>query len=56
MLDGVYRIQNGVPGFHSVRTPTDEQLQSLLNQIIKRIMKELRAVLREQRDMLSKLG
>ena len=41
VLDGVYRIQNGVPGFHSVRTPTDEQLQALLSQIIKRIMKAL---------------
>jgi len=37
VLDGVYRIQNGVPEFHSVKTPTDEQLQALLNQIIKRI-------------------
>lgn len=41
VLDGVYRIQNGMPEFHSVRTPTAEQLQSLLNQIIKRIMKAL---------------
>ncbi|MDP1679937.1 MAG: transposase [Candidatus Nitrotoga sp.] len=24
--DGVYHIQNGVPEFHGVRTPTTEQL------------------------------
>ena len=30
-----------MPGFHSVRTLTDEQLQALLNQIIKRVMKAL---------------
>jgi hypothetical protein len=41
VLDGVYRIQNGMPEFHGVRTPTAEQLQSLLSQIIKRIMKAL---------------
>jgi|CXWL01.1.fsa_nt_gi hypothetical protein len=27
VLDGAYRIQNGVPEFHSVRTPAAEQLQ-----------------------------
>ncbi len=41
MLDGVYRIQNGVAEFHSARSPTAEQLQSLLSQIIQRIMKAL---------------
>ena len=41
VLDGVYRIQNGVAEFCSVRPPTAEQLQSLLSQIIKRIMKAL---------------
>ncbi|MDP1786318.1 MAG: transposase [Nitrosomonas sp.] len=41
VLDGVYRIQNGVAEFHSARSPTAEQLQSLLSQIIKRIMKAL---------------
>ena len=41
VLDGVYRIQNGVPEFHSVRSPTTEQLQRLLSQIIQRIMKAL---------------
>jgi len=34
VLDGVYRIQNGVAEFCSVRPPTAEQLQSLLRQII----------------------
>lgn len=41
VLDGVYRIQNGVAEFHSARSPTAEQLQSLLSQIIQRIMKAL---------------
>jgi len=41
VLDGVYRIQNDVAEFRSVRPPTAEQLQSLLSQIIKRIMKAL---------------
>ena len=41
MLDGVYRIQNGEPEFYGVRPPTAEQLQTLLGQIIKRIMKAL---------------
>jgi hypothetical protein len=41
VLDGVYRMQNGVPEFYSVHTPTTEQLQSLLSQIIQRIMKAL---------------
>jgi len=41
VLDGVYRIQNGVAEFHSARSPTTEQLQRLLSQIIQRIMKAL---------------
>ena len=41
VLDGVYRTQNGEPEFHGVRPPTAEQLQSLLSQIIQRIMKAL---------------
>ena len=41
VLDGVYRIQNDVPEFHRMKTPTIEQLQTLLSQIIKRIMKAL---------------
>ena len=41
VLDGVYRIQNGVAEFHSARSPTAEQLQSLLSQIIQHIMKAL---------------
>ena len=40
-LDGVYRIDGGVPVFQPVRTPTAEQLQALLTRIIKRIMKLL---------------
>lgn len=41
VLDGVYRMQNGVPEFCTVHTPTTEQLQRLLSQIIQRIMKAL---------------
>jgi len=41
VLDGVYRTQNGVAEFCSVRPPMAEQLQSLLSQIIHRIMKAL---------------
>jgi len=44
VLDGVYRTQNGVAEFCSVRPPMAEQLQSLLSllsQIIQRIMKAL---------------
>nr|WP_256329555.1 transposase [Nitrosomonas sp. Nm33] len=39
--DGVYHMQDGVPAFHGVRSPTAEQLQTLLDQIIQRIMKAL---------------
>ncbi len=41
VLDGVYRVQNGAAEFHSARSPTTEQLQRLLSQIIQRIMKAL---------------
>jgi hypothetical protein len=40
-LDGVYDTTGEVPVFHPVRAPTTEQLQTLLHQIIKRIMKLL---------------
>jgi len=36
---GVYRITDEGPVFQPVRAPTAEQLHTLLNQIIKRIMK-----------------
>jgi len=41
VLDGVYRIQNGMLEFRSVRSPTAGQLQALLSQIIQRVMKVL---------------
>ncbi len=40
-LDGVYRTTDEGPVFQPVRAPTTEQLQTLLNQIIKRTMKLL---------------
>ena len=40
-LDGVYRITDEDPVFQPVRAPTTEQLQTLLNKIIKRTMKLL---------------
>ncbi len=40
-LDGVYCATDQGPVFHPVRAPTDEQLHTLLHQIIKRIMKLL---------------
>ena len=40
-LDGVYRITEEGPVFQPVRAPTTEQLHTLLNQIIKRVMKLL---------------
>jgi hypothetical protein len=40
-LDGVYCTTGDVPVFHPVRAPTAEQLQTLLNQIITRVMKLL---------------
>ncbi len=41
MLDGVYRISEGMPVFHPVRAPTAEQLQALLIRMIKRLMRLL---------------
>ena len=40
-LDGVYDTTGEVPVFHPVRAPTTEQIQTLLHQIIQRIMKLL---------------
>jgi hypothetical protein len=40
-LDGVYDATGEVPVFHPVRAPTTELIQTLLHQIIKRIMKLL---------------
>jgi len=41
VLDGVYRISEGMPVFHPVRAPTAEQLQALLIRMIKRLMRLL---------------
>lgn len=41
VFDGVYHIQGDIPAFHGVRTPTAEQLQTLLDQTIQRILKAL---------------
>ena len=41
MLDGVYRVIEGVPVFHAVRAPAVEQLQALLSRIIKRLIRLL---------------
>ncbi len=41
MLDGVYRLKDGVPVFQSVPAPTTEQLQALLMRIITRLLKVL---------------
>ena len=41
VLDGVYCTTEGTTVFHPVRAPSAEQLQILLNQIIKRLMKLL---------------
>jgi hypothetical protein len=40
-LDGVYDTPGETPVFHPVHSPTAEQVQTLLNQIIKRVMKLL---------------
>ncbi len=40
-LDGVYATTGEVPVFHPMHAPTAEQLQTLLNKIIKRIMRLL---------------
>ena len=41
VLDGVYRISEGVPVFHPARVPSDDELQSLLLRIIRRILRSL---------------
>ncbi len=41
MLDGVYRLTNGVPVFQSTPAPTTAQLQVVLRRIITRLMKVL---------------
>jgi hypothetical protein len=41
VLDGVYRVIEGVPVFHEVYAPTAEQLQTLLARIIKRLMNRM---------------
>ncbi len=41
MLDGGYRLTDGVPVFQSVPAPTAEQLQALLTRIITRLLKVL---------------
>ncbi|MDP1557777.1 MAG: transposase zinc-binding domain-containing protein [Nitrosomonas sp.] len=58
VLDGVYHIQDGVPVFHGVRTPTTDQLQRLLSQIIQRIMKALtrHGALIEEEGMMSRVN
>ena len=54
MLDGVFRTTGDTTVFHPVRAPTAEQLQFLLNQIIKRVMKLLtrRGYLIEEQDII----
>ena len=41
MLDGVYRLTDGVPIFQPVPAPTADQLQALLTRIITRLLKML---------------
>ena len=41
MLDGVYRLTDGAPVFHTVSAPTTHELETLLARIIKRILKVL---------------
>ncbi len=41
MLDGVYRLTNGVPVFQAAPMPTAEQLQALLTRVITRLLKML---------------
>jgi hypothetical protein len=54
VLDGVYDTTGEVPVFHPVRAPTAAQLQTLLNQIIKRVMKLLTRLgyLVEEQDLV----
>ncbi len=39
MLDGVYRLTDGVPIFQAIPAPTTGQLQALLTRIITRLLK-----------------
>ena len=41
MLEGVYRLTDGVPVFQAVPALTTEQLQTLLTRIIKRVLSVL---------------
>ena len=41
VLDGVYRVIEGVPVFHAVRAPAPKELRALLLRIIKGLMKLL---------------
>ena len=41
MLDGVYRLTDGVPLFQAIPAPTTEQLQAVLTRIITSLLKML---------------
>ena len=41
MLDGVYRLTDGVPVFQPIPAPTTEQLETVLTRIITRLLKAL---------------
>jgi len=41
VLDGAYRLTDGVPVFQPIPAPTTDQLQALLTRIITRILKML---------------
>ncbi len=41
MLDGVYRLTDGIPLFQAIPAPTTEQLQAVLTRIITRLLKAL---------------
>ena len=41
MLDGVYRLTDGVPIFQAIPAPTTDQLQTVLTRIITRLLKAL---------------
>lgn len=41
MLDGSYRLTDGVPVFQAVPAPSPEQLQTVLTRIITRLLKVL---------------
>jgi len=54
VLDGVYHTSEDTTVFHPVRAPSPEQLQILLHQLIKCVMKLLtrRGYLIEEQDMV----